>query len=159
MKAGHGVPIAIAVAGHARFRCGGRPRGGEARGADHVAGDEGDEQSSVRAHPAAGRSHQRDSGTETCSWKDPRIVMREGQRVEVYDPIICTEKGKLGTLTTRSRIEWVDAGSGYHVGVGTWKVVRGTGQYGGVAGSGRSGNVWLDRGPWSGRAEGFLARP
>jgi hypothetical protein len=85
-----------------------------------------------------------------------RVVIREGQRVSIYDPIVETIEGKRGTLTIRSRIEYVDAGNGYHVGTGTWKVVRGTGQYAGITGGGRRGDVYLDRGPWSGNNEGFL---
>ena len=81
--------------------------------------------------------------------------MRGGQRVEIYDDVL-TLKGKLGTLEIRDRAQYVDAGNGYHVGTSTWSVVRGTGQYAGVTGGGRSGNVVLDRGPWSGRAEGYL---
>ena len=65
-------------------------------------------------------------------------------------------KGKLGSLVIRHRTEYVDGGNGYHVGTGTWKVVRGTGQYAQITGGGRSGTVWLDRGPWSYRSEGFL---
>lgn len=70
-----------------------------------------------------------------------------------------TFTGKRGILTIRHRIEWVGAGSGYDIGLGTWKVARGTGQYTGVTGNGRSGGVFLRRGkgPWSGQAEGYLS--
>jgi hypothetical protein len=85
--------------------------------------------------------------------------MREGQRVAIYDSIVETLKGKRGSLVIRSRIEYVDAGNGYHVGTGTWKVARGTGQYAQITGGGRRGDVYLDRGPWSGRNEGFLTLP
>ena len=84
--------------------------------------------------------------------------MREGQRVAIYDSVVETLTGKRGTLVIRSRIDWVEAGSGYHIGTGTWKVMRGTGQYARTAGGGRRGDVYLDSGPWSGRNEGFLAR-
>ena len=87
-----------------------------------------------------------------------REVVREGQRVTIYDAI-ATQKGKRGSLVIRYRTEYVDAGNGYHVGTGTWKVVRGTGQYAGITGGGRSGAVTLDRGPWSSRAEGVLTLP
>ena len=44
--------------------------------------------------------------------------------------------------------------------LGRWKVVRGTGQYAGVTGSGRIGSVWLESTDhWSSRAEGFLTLP
>jgi hypothetical protein len=99
---------------------------------------------------------KRDSGTGSAVLSNERVVMREGQRVAIYDSVVETLKGKRGTLVIRSRIEWVEAGSGYHIGTGTWKVMRGTGQYVRAAGSGRRGDVYLDSGPWSGRNEGFL---
>jgi hypothetical protein len=99
-----------------------------------------------------------DSGTQTGGSSSGRTVMREGQRVEIYVGV-GTLKGKLGSLVIRLRTEYVDGGNGYHVGTGTWKVVRGTGQYAQITGGGRSGTVWLDRGPWSSRSEGFLTLP
>jgi hypothetical protein len=104
---------------------------------------------------------KRDSGSTAVEGALPRerVVMREGQAVAIYDPIVETLDGKRGTLVIRSRIEYVDAGNGYHVGTGTWKVVRGTGQYAQITGGGRRGDVYLDRGPWSGSNEGFLTLP
>lgn len=99
---------------------------------------------------------RRDSGTGSAVLSNEHVVMREGQRVAIYDSVVETFKGKRGTLVIRSRIEWVEAGSGYHIGTGTWKVVRGTGQYAGAAGGGRRGDVYLDSGRWSGRNEGFF---
>jgi hypothetical protein len=96
-----------------------------------------------------------DSGKLTVSLPPERIVMRDGQKVSVYEGS-ARLKGKLGSLVIRYRDEYVQAGNGYHVGIGTWKVVRGTGQYAHVTGGGRTGNVWLDRGPWSSREEGVL---
>ena len=101
---------------------------------------------------------KRDSGTQTGGSSYGRTVMREGQRVEIYNSV-GTLKGKRGSLVIRLRIEYVDGGNGYHVGTDTWKVVRGTGQYAQITGGGRSGTVWLDRGPWSSRSEGFLTLP
>lgn len=104
---------------------------------------------------------KRDSGSTGVEGSLPseRVVRRDGQRVAIYDPIVEKLQGKRGTLVLRSRIEYVDAGNGYHVGTGTWRVVRGTGQYARITGGGRRGDVYLDRGPWSGRNEGFLALP
>jgi hypothetical protein len=104
---------------------------------------------------------KRDLGTTRVEGSLPpeRVVMREGQRVAIYDSIVETLTGKRGRLVIRSRIEYVDAANGYHVGTGTWKVVRGTGQYARITGGGRRGDVYLDRGPWSGRNEGFLTLP
>ena len=98
---------------------------------------------------------KRDSGKLTSGLPSERIVMRDGQKVTIYDGS-ATLKGKLGTLVIRYRDGYVEAGNGYHVGTGTWQVVRGTGQYAQVTGGGRTGNVWLDRGPWSSREEGVL---
>jgi hypothetical protein len=104
---------------------------------------------------------KRDSGTTRVVGSLPpeRLVMREGQRVAIFDPIVETLKGKRGSLVIRSRIEYVDAGNGYHVGTGTWTIVRGTGQCAQITGGGRRGDVYLDRGPWSGRNEGFVTLP
>jgi hypothetical protein len=101
----------------------------------------------------------RDSGTTSSVWSE-RIAIRAGQRIAIDDGVE-TLKGTRGTLRTHFRIEWVDAGNGYHVAISTWKVVRGTGQYAQIAGGGRGGLMWLDRGPgpWSGRSEGFLTLP
>jgi len=102
---------------------------------------------------------KRDSGTQTGAIPPERVVMREGQRVSIYDGV-STFEGKRGSLVTRYRSEWVEAGNGYHVATSTWKVVRGTGQYAGVTGGGRGGSVWLQRtDAWSSRDEGFLTLP
>jgi hypothetical protein len=102
---------------------------------------------------------KRDSGTLTAGSPPGRDVMREGQSVTIYDGV-GTFKGKLGSLVIRNRSEWFEAGNGYHVATDAWKVVRGTGQYAGVTGSGRGGSVWLERTDhWSSRGEGFLTLP
>jgi hypothetical protein len=71
-------------------------------------------------------------------------------------------QGDRGTPELGIRIEWVGAGNGYRVGTGTWKVVRGTGEYAELAGGGRRGDMWLDRGRGAlerARLEGFLTSP
>jgi hypothetical protein len=85
------------------------------------------------------------------------VAMRNGQRIIVTDGVE-TLQGDRGGLEVRFRIKWVGAGNGYRVGTGTWNVVRGTGRYADVTGGGRRGDMWLKRGrgPWGGRAEGFL---
>jgi hypothetical protein len=102
---------------------------------------------------------ERDSGTEKSSFTG-HIAVRNGQRVVLTDGVE-TLQGERGTLELRFRIEWVGAGNDYRVGTGTWKVVRGTGRYADITGGGRRGDIWLKRGrgPWSGRAEGFLQSP
>jgi opacity protein-like surface antigen len=101
---------------------------------------------------------ERDAGRfGDCCWKH-RVVTRDGQTIEIDDPL-STYEGARGTLTVRYRIEWADAGNGYAVGTGTWKVVRGTGAYVHVNGGGRSAHAWLPRGFVSARAEGFLTPP
>lgn len=65
--------------------------------------------------------------------------------------------GERGSLRVRVGIDWFDAGNGgYEAGLGTWRIVRGTGAYAKVVGNGSSAHVWLPRGPVSGRYEGFM---
>lgn len=100
---------------------------------------------------------QLDSGKLTAARPSERRVLRDGQEVFVYEGV-ATFKGKRGSIVIRYHDEYADGGNGYHPGTGTWKVVRGTGRYLGFTGGGRSAHVWLDRGPWSSRLEGFLTR-
>ena len=88
-----------------------------------------------------------------------RVVMREGQEVTIIDDV-GTYKGKRGSFVTRVHAEWVDAGNGYNVASGTWKVMRGTGQYAKITGGGRGGGVWNERtDAWSSHLEGVLTLP
>jgi hypothetical protein len=107
-----------------------------------------------------------DSGTVNDTTSPPgRKVKRDGQTVTIYDGVVWALAGKRGTLTIRDRNEWVDVSNentryGYPpgVGIGTWKVVRGTGQYAGVVGKGRNGHAGLGS-QWFARYEGFLTVP
>jgi hypothetical protein len=96
-----------------------------------------------------------DSGTvDDCCWKQ-KLLVRDGQSIKVNDPLE-TFKGKAGTFVLRVRIEWLDAGNGYTVGAATWRMVRGTGAYAHVTGSGRGAAAWLPRGFVSFQDEGFM---
>jgi hypothetical protein len=105
-----------------------------------------------------------DSGTISHNWLSipGRDVLRDGQRVTIYDGGVATLTGKRGTLTIRNRNEWIDLGRDANgdgqkdgIGIGTWKFVRGTGQYAGIVGKGRGGQIGLGS-PWYARFEGFL---
>jgi hypothetical protein len=99
-----------------------------------------------------------DSGTMTATWTS-RDVTRDGGRVGI-SAWVTTFEGKRGTLVIRERTEGVEAGNGYHAEIGTWKVVRGTGQYAQVTGGGVVGNVVVERTrSWYDRREGLLAVP
>jgi len=102
---------------------------------------------------------KRDSGTISGNWMTApgREVVRKGQTVGIYTNT-WTLTGKRGNLVFRERIEWVDVGNDDDVATGTWKVVRGTGEYAGIAGSGGSGHAGLGS-PWYARFEGFLILP
>ncbi|MGH3079442.1 MAG: hypothetical protein ACRDPZ_14835 [Gaiellaceae bacterium] len=99
-----------------------------------------------------------DSGTETATWTT-RDVTRDGQKVGISISVTTLE-GRRGTLVIRQRVEGVGAGNGYEVAIGTWKVVRGTGQYAQVTGGGGAGWATAARTrTWSESQEGFLTVP
>jgi hypothetical protein len=78
-----------------------------------------------------------DSGTVSfCCWGDIP-GMRDGQSFDIGKPL-ATFRGKLGTFFYRANIQWVDAGNGYGVGTGTWRIVGGTGAYKHLEGGGRT---------------------
>src|SRR5687768_3333417 len=56
----------------------------------------------------------RDSGTISGNWRSipGRNVMRDGQRVTIFNGAVWTLTGKQGILTIRDRNEWVDVGNG-----------------------------------------------
>jgi len=92
-----------------------------------------------------------DSGTETATFKS-RVVRRGGLSVRLWD-WTTTLKGKRGTLVIRELLEQVDVGNGYQVGVGTWRVLRGTGQYANLTWGGRELVVNTQQ-AWFARREG-----
>jgi hypothetical protein len=103
---------------------------------------------------------KRDSGTATELTDDTcRKVIRDGQQADVCSGGRWTLTGKRGTLTIRTLAEWVDPGSGEcGVAFGTWKVVRGTGQYARIIGGGRSAyDAHCQK--WYARHEGFVTVP
>ena len=111
----------------------------------------------------------RDSGTFDGNWQSKvssgRDVMRDGQQVTIYPPVVWTLTGKLGNLVLRERTEWTDLGQdvnrdgdGDAIATGTWKVVRGTGAYAGISGGGRSSHLGQGH-RWVARYEGLLIVP
>jgi len=109
---------------------------------------------------------KRDSGTLAggSAQTPDRTVVREGQTVEIYTNV-WTFAGKGGSLVFRERVEAVELGQDLDnnsfqdgIGMGTWKVVRGTGLYAGITGGGRSAHFYQgDR--WVARYEGFITVP
>ena len=103
---------------------------------------------------------KRDSGTVSLVNNGRTTVMREGQTVNIYRSTY-TLKGKRGTMSIRERLEMVGVSNekvpGFDftpgVGIGTWKVVGGTGAYAKITGGGRSGQQGH---PWLAQQEGFL---
>ncbi len=108
---------------------------------------------------------KRDSGSISGSsnWLQTGCptVIRYGQKVWTCSTVTWTLTGKRGTLTIREKNEWVDPGndkSRCHIAFGTWKVVRGTGQYAGLAGGGRSAHD-AHCYEWYARQEGLVSFP
>src|SRR5262245_17322962 len=101
----------------------------------------------------------RDTGSLMGDWSSVPVssAMRDGQKVDTHTGT-WTFAGKRGDVIFRERNEWVDVGNGYGVAVGTWKVLRGTGEYAGITGGGRSGHAGLGR-RWFARYEGFVTLP
>ena len=97
----------------------------------------------------------RDSGTLTgCCWTE-RSVVRDGQSIEINDPLL-TFTLKQGTFVTRNRVEWIDVGNGYVNGIHTWKIVHVTGDYAHLVGHGRGAVVGLPNGALKWRFEGLV---
>jgi hypothetical protein len=96
-----------------------------------------------------------DTGTASfCCWAE-RHIMRDGQAIDINNPQM-TLTGKHGTLVARNQIGFVDLPDGLAVFTGTWKVIRGTGDYAGLSGGGRGAGVDLG-GSTKAQLEGFLS--
>jgi hypothetical protein len=96
-----------------------------------------------------------DTGTATfCCWKS-RVVIRDGLRVEIGDPKM-TLVGQRGTLVASNRMEFLDIRGGYSVFTGAWKVIRGTGDYAQLSGTGRVAGIVLPNGTTKWQREGVL---
>lgn len=92
-----------------------------------------------------------------CCWTS-RSVIRDGQAVDITTGPEMTLVGRHGTLVARNRMEWLTVSAGYTLFTGTWKVVRGTGDYAGLTGGGRVAGVELPNGDVKWRREGLVAR-
>jgi hypothetical protein len=96
-----------------------------------------------------------DSGiASACCWTH-HYITRDGITNEINNPQV-TLRGKRGTLVLRNRIEFFDIPGGDAVFTGTWKVIRGTGAYAGIAGGGHGGGVQLASGRTKAMFDGFL---
>ena len=108
----------------------------------------------------------RDTGTFVGDWQSRpvRTVVRDGAKLDLYSGT-WTFTGKAGTLVLRESNEWADLGQDLNhdnfpdgVGLGTWKVVRGTGSYAGISGVGRSSHLGQGQ-RWIARYEGLVSVP
>jgi hypothetical protein len=90
-----------------------------------------------------------------CCWTEHHVV-RDGQDVDINDPQM-TLTGKLGTLVARNVVAYADVAGGWAIFTGTWKVIRGTGQYAGLAGGGRAAGISYPTNRTNARFEGFVS--
>ena len=86
---------------------------------------------------------ENDSGKQSCDGEPTkrRTVYRNGQEMFPWECGAWTFVGKRGTFVLRSEYTWIEAGGPYNIAAGTWRVVRGTGQYAQMTGGGRSARV------------------
>jgi hypothetical protein len=102
---------------------------------------------------------ERDSGTHGCKEEPSKgEVLRDGQQSWPWECRAWVFTGKRGTLVLRSQFAWIEAGGPYNIATGTWKVVRGTGQYARVTGGGRSAQVGTLK-TGVARYQGYLTSP
>jgi hypothetical protein len=109
--------------------------------------------------PLSAGPAKRDSGTTSYCCVHSHSTTRDGQPVEIAN-FLKSYEGKLGTLTLRIVLEWTDAGNGYTIGSGTWKIAKGTKAYAHLQGNGRLAVV-ADTGSLSDvtwRAVGYVHR-
>jgi hypothetical protein len=100
----------------------------------------GNVDSSFVLTPLASGPVKRDSGSSSaCCW-GRRFFQRDGQAVEVDNPLK-TFVGKRGTFEWRAQVSFFDSGSGYYVSTGAWKIVGGTRVYKKLAGHGRLAGI------------------
>ncbi len=93
-------------------------------------------------------------GAQFCCWTE-RDTMQNGQPVAINNPQM-TLIGKQGTIVARNEIGWIDVPNGLSLFTGTWKVVRGTGVYAGLAGGGHGAGVTLASGDTESQFDGYL---
>lgn len=100
---------------------------------------------------------RRDTGTQSCSGTEKKgEVVRDGQQAFTHDCGAWTFSGKRGSLVIHNEFAWVAGPKPYNVATGSWKVVRGTGQYASVTGRGRSVHV-ATASTWNAHYEGSLS--
>ncbi len=111
--------------------------------------------------PLQGGAIENDSGKQSCDGEPTkRTVYRDGQETFPWECRAWVFTGKRGTLVLRSQFTWIEAGGPYNIATGTWKVVRGTGQYARVTGGGRSAQVGDGSDVlWVARYQGYLTSP
>lgn len=99
-----------------------------------------------------------DSGKYTWVIRSKKTGRTEGQDWERVVADV-TYEGKNGTFVAREIDTLVDAALGKRVVTGTWKLLRGTGAYENVKGSGRlaAATGIVNPSPW--RYEGFMTSP
>ena len=105
--------------------------------------------------PMTGGALKSDAGAASfCCWHSGTVV-RNGLKTGTGDPRM-TLVGQHGTLTATNQMEFLGLRGGYEIFTGTWKAVRGTGDYAGLSGGGRVAGITFPNGVTKWQREGFL---
>jgi len=87
------------------------------------------------------------------------VARRERDRMRAFAMVSCAElKGRRGTMRLVRSVDLVDVPRGLQVRTGTWRIVRGTGQYAGLEGGGRFAGVFVPDRRLLVREEGWVAK-
>ena len=159
MRLVHTLPAvaiaAVLVAGATAFTGSGEAKVQRQRIAiDMVVNDSGDS-GAFSVNPLTPGPMQSDKGTVTIGGYGFGTYVRNGMEVTGW-VVRPTLNGRRGTVHLAQRFDTNEMQNGVRVGVGTWKVAKGTGAYSGIKGGGRYVAVAMANGRTLVRQQGWV---